>query len=180
MRLSRMSLSQRHASATALRLLIPLAISIAPWPFTLALTHHASSYELEGDYYLTGFVGVLSFVLTGPFAGVALGPLLRDESIPFSTFAGLLFLVSLPTLSFQVAAFSSSILPGFMLGGPWTIRNETPYYVQAILLAFATYVGCALILYSQAKRGAARGLLAAVALSVGSFAIIVFRVFLLH
>jgi hypothetical protein len=171
-----MPLTQARAPGIALRFLVLFVISIAPWPFTLILTHNASSSDLEGDYYLTGFVGVLSFVLTGPLAAVALGRLLREKSLAFSTFAGLLFLVSLPTLSFQVVAFSSSILPAFMLGGPWTIYNMTPYYIQATLIAFVVYFIYSLILYSQARNGAGRGVLAAVALSVGSFAIVVFRV----
>jgi hypothetical protein len=171
-----MPLTQERASAIALRLLVPFMISIAPWPFTLILTHNASSSDLEGDYYLTAFVGVLSFVLTGPVAGVALGRLLREKLLPFSIFAGLLFLVSLPTLSFQVFAFSSSILPAFMLGGPWTIYNMTPYHIQATLIAFVVYFAYSLILYSQARNGSGRGVLAAVALSAGSFAIVAFRV----
>jgi hypothetical protein len=171
-----MPLPQKQALGIALRLLLPFAVSIAPWPFTLILTHNASSSDLEGDYYLTAFVGILSFVLTGPLAGVALGQLVREKSLPFSVYARLLFLVSLPTLSFQVVAFSSSILPSFMLGGPWTIYNMTPYYIQATLIAFVVYFIYSLILYSQSRTGPGRGALAAVALSGGSFAIIVFRV----
>lgn len=104
-----MDLTQKQFWKIYLRLLAPFLISVTPWPFTIILMHNATSSDLEGDYYLTASVGVLSFILTGPLAGVALERFLREKELPFSFFAGLLFLVSLPTLSFQVIAFSSSM-----------------------------------------------------------------------
>jgi hypothetical protein len=163
-------------SGIVLRLLAPFLISIAPWPFTIILTHNASSSDLEGAYYLTAFAGILSFVLTGSLAGIALGESVREKSLPFAVFAAIIFLVGLPTLSFQILAFSSSILPGFMLGGPWTTHNMTPYYAEATMIALTVYLFYSLILYSQAKNVAMQVILAAVALSVGSFGIVVFRV----
>jgi hypothetical protein len=93
--------------------------SVTPWIFDLAIFRNASTSDLEGDYYLTTLVGALAFIVTGPLVGIVLGRFIRDKTITFWTFAGLLFLVAVPVLGFQILAYSSSILSAFMVGGPW-------------------------------------------------------------
>jgi hypothetical protein len=124
---------------------------------------------------LTTFVGAISFVVTGPLTGLLLGPYVRDDSIHARAFSGLFFLVSLPVLSFEVLAYSSSVLPLFMIFGPWTERNMLMFYGEAALLALATYVVYSVAMFWQVRRGFLPGLLTAVLLSAGSFAILVFR-----
>lgn len=160
----------------ALLLLAPLAISIAAWIFDIAITYKASASDLEGDYYLTGFVGTLGFIATGPLIGATLSRLVYERKLPFSSFLLLFFLVSLPILSFQILAYSSSIFSLFMIGDTFTVDNMTWWFVQATVLGVIVYFITAVILYIQAEYGVLRGRLTALLLAAGSFAVIAFRV----
>ena len=166
----------KEVRSVALRMLLPLAVSSAAWAFDIATLSNAQSIDLEGDYYLTAFVGVLCFVATGPLAGALLGRWIYDRTMPLSIFLALFFGVSIPILSFQIVAYSSSILSGFMIGGPWTIHDMSWFYAQAIVLALASYGACAIILHTQATVGVARCWIAAGVLAAALFAIIALRV----
>ncbi len=159
-----------------LKIVGPFAISIAAWAFALAILPRASGMDLEGDYYLTSFVGVISFVVVGPLTGALLSPYVHNKKMSFKTFLALLFFISLPVLSFQIMAYSSSILPGFMLGGPWTDHNMTPFYIQAVALAFFVYFAYAAFLYNQAKFSVGRAWITAILLCAASLGVIAFRV----
>ena len=157
-------------------LIIPLAISASSWVFATALLHNASSYDLEGDYYLTAFVGVLSFVTAGPFAGVFLARFLREGTISTGVFGLLFFLVSLPTITFEVIAFSSSILPVFMPRHLWTNHNMGLWYVEASTVAVAFTAVYCLVMLVAARKGFAQSVLAAAVLALTTFGVVVFRV----
>src|SRR5579862_5221907 len=161
----------------ALLLLAPLAVSIAAWIFDIAVISNAkSASDLEGDYYLTTFVGAICFIATGPLIGATLSRLVYERKLPFSSFLMLFFLVSLPILSFQIVAYSSSILSLFVISDTFTVHNMTWWFVQAAVLGVIVYFVYAVILYIQAEYGVLRGRVTAVLLSAASLAVIAFRV----
>jgi hypothetical protein len=160
----------------ALWLLLPLAISILSWIFDLALTRNASATDLEGDYYLTALVGLISFITTGPLTAIILGPYARKNAMTLWTFTGLIFLIGLPVLGFQILAYSSSILDAFMVGGPWRDNNLGWMYTQATVIAIGVYLFYSVILYQQAMRGSRAGIVSALLLTIGSFLLVALRV----
>jgi hypothetical protein len=153
-------------------LLIPLAVSSAPWIFVSTIPRNAGQ-DLEGDLFLAAFIGALSFVLAGPLAGALLGAIMRNRAFGFWGFTVLFFLVSLPVLSFQVAFYSASILPIF-IGSALTDADMPQYMIRAALLGLCIYAIYLAILYPLAKRGVELSTAGAILLSCASFAVIVF------
>lgn len=47
-------------------------------------------------------LGMLSFIITGPFAGITIALMMRSKGLRFARFAALFFAVSLPILTFLV------------------------------------------------------------------------------
>ncbi len=72
--------------SVGLRLLLPLVASCSGWVFALAMFQRATGAEVEGAYYLATFVGVLSFVVTGPLAGLMLAAFVRDGRLSLGQF----------------------------------------------------------------------------------------------
>jgi hypothetical protein len=100
---------RQRTGAVAVRLLLPLALSAAPWILAILIADYAPA-DLEGDYYLSTSVGFLAFYLTGPWTGLALGRFVRAGTLTFWGFAGLMFMVALPVLSFEGFDFHVFVL----------------------------------------------------------------------
>lgn len=145
-----------------------------PWLYELLALRHSSSSDLEGAYYIAGFLGVISFTSTAPLMGIILGRFIRDATISFWAFVGLVFLVGLPALIYQVFG-AGSLVSEFMTGGPWRLNDMTPFVTQATVITISVYALYAFVLYWQAKRGTKEGIVAAVSLATVSLVIIVLR-----
>lgn len=159
--------------ATVLCLLLPATISIAPWIGGLAAFRFMS--DSEGAIASAALLGFSSFVLTGPLTGLTLSGAVRSGKFKLWTVVALVLLVGSPTIAFQLWAYSSSVLPAFTLGGPYTVNEMLRYYVQAIPLAIAAYFIYALVSYWQARYGLTRSIITTVMLPVVSVAALAIR-----
>ncbi len=137
-------------------LLVPFALSCSAWLFSFAVFHNASNSDLEGDYYIVGFFGALSFIGTGPLTGLMLSLLMRAERVAFLKFAGLFWFIALPVLSFETLALGTSIfpLPFFVGNGPATVAIHVEM-IRAAVEAVVWYAIHLAVLYPIVKRGVA-------------------------
>jgi hypothetical protein len=147
---------------------IPLAISISPWCMLIwPLLIHLPGWEPEGYALLAMFVGMLSFVLTGPITGFILSVLLRNGAMRFRRYAALFLLISLPTLVFSVfsGGISFVFIPqGFCDGPCWSAKGIVSMAIDVVYLA---------VMYWQARAGPVRAAIAAVMLIAISSALVI-------
>lgn len=157
-------------------LAIPLAVSSVPWIFYFAIFHDARAASIEGDIYLTYFVGAISFVLVGPLTGVMLsGPTLRGKMVGFWKFAGVFLLVSLPAISFEMISRSVSFLYIFVPRYYCTDKMLRCFGAIGTVAAclYAVYL---LTMYWQGRRGVERATVTALLLVFSSLILIVMRI----
>lgn len=157
-------------------LIAALVVSVAAWGFDLAIFHHAADSDLEGDYYVAAFVGALSFVITGPLAFVALTRLSQEVRLRTWQFAVHYVAISLPTVSFQVLAYSASIIAAFIPGGPWTDSNIATEMTYAAITCCFLYAAYFFILYMVSKHEPRWMGATSVVLPICSLAVLVTRV----
>ncbi len=159
---------------TMTTLAVALAISLAAWGTSFYLIHNATNAELEGDLYISFFVGALSLLITGPLAFIALQ--LLSEQIPLRTwhFAAFYAAISFPALSFQIISFASSIIPGFMPGG-WTERTIHTERIDASIACGLLYTTYFFILKAVSKYGLKWTIITSVALVICSIAALALR-----
>lgn len=173
-----MGWTREEIGRAILSVLIPLAVSSMAWVFGIVLLSHTSGEDLEGFYYVTTFVGGFCFVVTGPLTGIMLSRPIYNRQISFWPFLALFVAIALPILSYQVVAYSSSILGAFAIGGPWTDRNIDSQYIQTAVLGFVWYLLYAVILYVQARRGPEKGMFVGSLLIAASIVVIFLRLLL--
>src|SRR5579872_1093814 len=150
---------QPGTSKSIVWLLLTALLSMAPWMATLILLNHAQLQAVEGALLVIAVIGCISFASTLPLAALLLSRLLQSHSIGNVALFALLSLVSLPVLSFQAFASSSSIMGIF--GPSWT-SNLTKINIYHGTYAVLIYAIGAILLYWLAKRGTQSTLVGAI------------------
>ncbi|HET6275374.1 MAG TPA: hypothetical protein VFE16_05465 [Candidatus Cybelea sp.] len=152
-----------------LRLIAPIVISVTPWVITLgAFVFHSDS---ESAIWLSGAIGIVSFFVTGPLTGLVLSRSVRDGMMKFPAFAALLFLVGLPSMSFQVVSYSASLLSAFMIAP--SVEKPTAFLIEGSFLAVAFYLIYAVVGYwrSNSTLGSVLTAVVLFSASVGALAL---------
>jgi hypothetical protein len=94
-------------------MLLSVLLSTAPWMYTLIFATGVTRYDTSAQLYISGFIGAISLVITGPFAawGLSVSRVNRGMSL-WHCFLYYV-LITAPILSFQAAA-PASMMPGFL------------------------------------------------------------------
>lgn len=148
-------------------LILPAGVSSAGWVLQFALVQRATGSALEGAYYLAGLVGAIAFLFTAPVFTVVAS--LIEARFSAWSFAAALFMVSLPALSFEVLADSSSFLSLFFGGGPWRESDSLRLALSGSAVALTWFAISTAILFALLKRGRAATIVGAALLAILSF-----------
>jgi len=166
----------RLSMRVVLPLLIALAVSLLPWAFAAAVLHNATGADVEGALYLAAFVGAISFAVTGPLAFMTLKSLTSAKPrITFPWFVALYAVISVPTISFQVIAFSASIMELFIPGGPWRMSDTQREMTESAIACGIWYLAYFLVLLTVSKRAPYWTTAAGIVSGACSFGLIIFR-----
>ena len=167
----------RKIERTTILLVCTFFLSVVPWILAFSILTDAREQDLEGLYLITTFVGAISFVLTGPLAGVALTALSRGNGRirGLLSFGVAFACLSAPTVSFEVFAFSSSILPDLAGYGTLPLSRIVTFYSYSAVLAAAFYAVYFGAMFYLSRRGVVAAAIGALALVVCSSAVIGIR-----
>ncbi len=149
-------MNPRSRRAMLFVLLVPFAVSCAPWLWLAVffiLPSNPNSTDAEGAGYVLLFSGALSFIGTGPLTGLMLSLLMRTERVTFLKFAGLFWLVALPVLSFECVVPGTSFLPIYLTNERWSEKFMNVDMIYSSVEAVAWYAVCLAVLYPLARRG---------------------------
>ncbi|HVA29164.1 MAG TPA: hypothetical protein VNF68_13360 [Candidatus Baltobacteraceae bacterium] len=154
---------------------IALAVSLLPWVYQLCVVARTTGEQLEGAYYVAAFIGAVSFGLTGPLIAMLTATLGGEGGVSPTRFALEYWLIALPTLSFQVLAYSASILISFF---PDHLTSQTLAGGMsfAAVLAAVWYGALFSILRPQVLRKSGRTVTIAAGFLIVSIAILALRV----
>ena len=145
-------------------LAVPLVISCLGWGFApFQLT--SSGWSAMGATLVAAFAGVLATALTGPATIVVLRAIGAMPRLSFWQYAGTLFAVALPALSFETLDVQASAMPAFL--GNWAASDSSPF---AELWSGLCFVGIYAVMagatYAFARRSATAAAVAAVIAAV--------------